>query len=298
MSKRKKSESRASPAKRKIKDSIFTALCSKPEYLKEVYLCIRWEDTDVKEKDISIDTISNIFFNGSYNDLTFTVRKRDMYLLEAQSTLCANMEFRIVNYYLTIIQKKIPYFVTRQYSAAPMKDVPVPHFYVLYTGNRKAPESYETGQDFFRSDDADLSVRVRVLTKNTVTGILRQYCLFCENFDLNRGKYGYTEDAVFKTVEYCMKQDILKEFLSENMAEVKRIMCESNEQELLNREQELINRERELINRKMRRLYTDEKKKCAEEQKKNKQYRERAERFRKGANLTPEQKEFFEKCFS
>ena len=296
--KTKESGSRASPAKREMKDSVFTALCSKPKYLKEVYLCIKEEDTGVSEKDITIDTIRNIFFNGSYNDLAFTVRKRDMYLLEAQSTLCPNMEFRIVNYYLTIIQRKIPFFATKQYSSAAMEDVPVPHFYVLYTGNRKAPGRYETGQDFFRNnDEADLCVRVRVLTKNTATGILRQYCIFCEIFDSNREKYGYSDDAVFKTVEYCLEQDVLKEFLLENMSEVKRIMCESNEQELLNKEQELINKE-------MRRLYTDEKnrrikseKRCEEEQKKNKQYRAKTERFMKGAKLTPEQKEFFNKCF-
>ena len=59
-------------AKRNLKDSVFSILFSKPEYVKELLYSITGERTDEK---IEIVTTKNILCNGIYNDLGFLVRK-------------------------------------------------------------------------------------------------------------------------------------------------------------------------------------------------------------------------------
>ena len=59
--------------KREIKDSIFSALIKEKKYLREVYLSLYPEDKTIKEEDIKLIKLENVFINGMYNDLSFRV---------------------------------------------------------------------------------------------------------------------------------------------------------------------------------------------------------------------------------
>ena len=62
--------------KRTFKDSVFTYLFRQPEYLRELYLTLHPEDTDITEDDIRLVTIENVLTVGQYNDLAIADRTR------------------------------------------------------------------------------------------------------------------------------------------------------------------------------------------------------------------------------
>lgn len=55
--------------KRNIKDSVFTYLFKQPEYLRQLYLVLHPEDSDVTEADCKIVSLENVLSTGIYNDL-------------------------------------------------------------------------------------------------------------------------------------------------------------------------------------------------------------------------------------
>ena len=55
--------------KRNIKDCVFTDLFSNEKYLRELYLSLHPEDSQVTEDDLTDITIENVLVNNLYNDL-------------------------------------------------------------------------------------------------------------------------------------------------------------------------------------------------------------------------------------
>ncbi len=91
-------------AKRNIKDSFFTSLFSRPRYSRELYECLTGKKADGKE--IAIVTCQNILCNGIYNDLGFVVGEDELFIVEAQSTTCPNIIYRINDYYLKTLKTR------------------------------------------------------------------------------------------------------------------------------------------------------------------------------------------------
>ena len=83
---------------RTAKDSVFCDLFQDPENLLELYRCLHPEDTDATVEDLGNVTLRNILVEDQYNDLGFTIRDRQLILLEAQSTWSANIVLRILLY--------------------------------------------------------------------------------------------------------------------------------------------------------------------------------------------------------
>ncbi len=230
MSKDKKNHYLSAP-KRKLKDSIFRRLFSSPGYLRELYLSLNGEDTGVREDELAVVYSENIFCNGIINDLSFTVRKKELYIVEAQSTKNPNMSYRINSYFLTISQREIEGYHYRQYSSLPFRDALNPHFFVIHTGKGDVPEYYDT--KIILPFSEDYSVRARVLTMEREDDIIRQYCLFCLKFNEFTALYGREQKAVLETVRYCVDNNILKDFLMEHHQDAEAIMMEYNTQEMV-----------------------------------------------------------------
>ena len=64
-----KNSSEKSIVKRNIKDCVFTDLFSNKKYLRELYLSLHPEDSQVTEDDLTDITIENVLVNNLYNDL-------------------------------------------------------------------------------------------------------------------------------------------------------------------------------------------------------------------------------------
>ncbi len=214
--------------KRTAKDSIFGAICSDKVLLREVYLNLNPGDTEVKYEDLELIRLNSILIKGVINDLAILVRGRDIYLVEAQSTLCPNITYRINYYFLRICMDRIENYQYLQYDETPFTEKLIPHFTVIYTGRKKAPDYYDTvitlpGQEDYR-------IRAKVLTKENSSGIIQEYCRLCEVFDSEIRRLGPVNEAVVETIEYCMENGILTPLLSQHKSEVEAIMYANNEQ--------------------------------------------------------------------
>jgi len=83
--------------KRNIKDSVFTNLFQDTKYVAQLYKALH-PDENISEDIIDIVTLKTVIADGPYNDLGFTVNKKMILLLEAQTTWSVNIIIRILIY--------------------------------------------------------------------------------------------------------------------------------------------------------------------------------------------------------
>ncbi len=215
--------------KREIKDSIFSALVKEKKWLREVYLSLYPEDTLVKEEDIKLIKLENVFINGMYNDLSFRVREKLIIFMECQSTWAPNIPFRLLSYFTQSLNR-----IERGYKRNQIESkitIPPTKFYVLYTGERENTPPYLYA---LFEDESDICARVKVLDKKNTVGVLKEICLFCELYDKNVNEYGREEEAIKKTLEECEERGILVAFIKEHPEEVEEIMSRMSQEKRIN----------------------------------------------------------------
>ena len=206
--------------KREIKDSIFSSLVKEKKYLREVYLSLYPEDKTIKEEDIKLIKLENVFVNGLYNDLSFKVRDKLIIFMECQSTWSPNIPLRLLSYFTQSFSRIEKGYKKNQYKNRKIT-IPLTKFYVLYTGERKNTPPYLYA---FFEEDNDIMARVKVLDRDNTVGILKEICLFCELYDKNVDEYGRDEEAIKKTLKECEERKILSAFIKEHIDEVEEIM--------------------------------------------------------------------------
>ena len=211
-------------ANRNIKDSVFTSLFRDRNYLLQLYQALHPEDRNVTKTDLKYLTLDNTLMNGIYNDLGFQVGDRIIILVECQVKWSLNIIIRIFLYMAKTYQE---YIVQHQLDIHDSVKVslPRPEFYMLYIGSRKRRTKIITAKDFFGvKEDLDFDIRVHVLYGDNNQDIIGQYVLFTKIFDEQRKLYGYTEEAVRRTIEICKRKDILRKYLISHEKEVSNIM--------------------------------------------------------------------------
>ena len=208
--------------KRTIKDSVFSALFNEPKYLRQLCKVLK-PDADEAELDtISNVTIKNILVNGLYNDLALSMGLTAIFLFfcEAQSIWSENICYRHLEYFVEWTHK---YIVDNKYNIYSRKAVPlpVPQFYVVYTGKDEQPEEYITLRDTnFGGVCGGVEVKVKVLHMSDENNILDQYIKFARISDEQVKEKGRTKEAIESIIKICIENDILKEFLESKRSEV------------------------------------------------------------------------------
>ena len=234
--------------KRNIKDCVFTDLFGNKKYLRELYLALHPEDTDVTEDDLTDITIENVLVNDLYNDLGFRVGSRLIILVEAQSSWSPNILIRSFLYLATTYQKYIDDRKLDTYNSKKV-EIPKPELYVIYTGNRKTrPKELQLSKEFFPdATDLALDVKVKVIYGDNKDDILGQYVLFTKVYDEQRKLYGRTRKAIEETIRICKERDVLKEYLESREREVVTMMMTlfDHEQIMKNHDATLIRNEQE-----------------------------------------------------
>ena len=160
-----------SPAtNRTTKDTIFRRIFPLPEYRLALYRALHPEDNDVTAEEIEIVSLSNIVLNEPYNDLGLLVKGRLLMLVEAQSTWTLNILMRLFLYAAATYQDYIKASEISLYGSK-CAFVPVPEFYVLYTGKDRdsKPDTISLGKDFFGLENAPLDL--------SATVIKQKYCM-------------------------------------------------------------------------------------------------------------------------
>jgi len=209
--------------KKNIKSSVFTHLFSIPKFKKELYLSLHPNDKYINEKDIKIYTLSSIFTNIQINDLGLLVKEVLLLLVEAQSTWTVNILPRMLQYVAESINRYVHDTKQNLYSTKQVT-LPKPELYVLYTGSKIIKEKMLSFKKTFYNNDSPIEVKVNVITLNNSNKLIKEYIKFTKIIDVNNKKYGYTKNSINETIEYCIENNILRDYLSEYKKEVYNIM--------------------------------------------------------------------------
>ena len=209
--------------KRNIKSSVFTHLFSISKYKKELYISLHPKDKNIDEKDIKTWTLSSIFTNIQINDLSLLVKNKLLILVEAQSTWTLNILPRMIEYIGESFNRYV--LETNQNIYGTKKvELPKPELYVLYTGSKLIKDKFISFKKEFFNNNCPIDIKINIITINNSNKVIKEYIKFTKIIDTNNKKYGYTKKSINETIDYCIKKNILREYLTEYKKEVYNIM--------------------------------------------------------------------------
>ena len=219
-------------ASRQAKDHVFVDMFNQPKYCLELFNALHPEATDITEADIQNITISHVIVDKPYNDLGFTVKGRQLILVEAQSTWSYNILVRLLLYFSDTLQGFIHSHEDMDIHDTTTLPLPIPEFYVIYTGERKnVPEMISFRKHFFKDMTVPFDLEARVISTESTDDIIGQYIIYAHVFDQQVKKYGRTRKAAQETVRICKDRGVLKEYLGAHEKEVVSSMIMLFEQE-------------------------------------------------------------------
>jgi len=221
----------------KLKDSLFIDLFSDKMRLIQLYKSLIDDDREISQDDIEILTIQNIILRGIYNDLGFRVKDEIIILMEAQTTYTTNIVLRIL-FYLSetlknyIIDSSENKNLNELYNTKP-RIIPKIKLFVVYTGDKMMQDHDLHLKDVMVENDiiSDIDMKVRVLCTGNKSSILGQYILFTQIYSKQKKECKDIETAVKNTIEICMNDEILKEYLDYRKMEVQEMITAFTTQE-------------------------------------------------------------------
>ena len=243
---------------RKYKDTVFRLLFKDRERALSLYNGVN--GTDYKDAALlRYNILENAIFMNVHNDISFVIANQ-IQLYEHQSTVPANMPLRDLFYIADILQKTVADKTI--YDSKPLM-IPNPDFVVFYNGRDKTGERMElklSDSFLIPTDSPKLELKVTVLNINKgMNEQLKEKCpdlkQYMQYVDKVRkySKEMELRDAVIKAVDECIREDILKDFLMKQKAEVVKMSIYEFDEE---REMRLIREsEREIGEQRMKTLY-------------------------------------------
>ena len=213
-----------------LKDSLFIDLFSDKMRLIQLYKSLIDDQRQINPEDIEILTIQNIILRGIYNDLGFRVKDEIIILMEAQTTYTTNIVLRIL-FYLSetlknyIIDSSENKNLNELYNTKP-RIIPKIKLFIVYTGDKIMQDHDLHLKDVMVENDiiSDIDMKVRVLCTGNKKSILGQYILFIRVYTKQKKECKDIETAVKNTIEICMNDEILKEYLDYRKMEVQEMI--------------------------------------------------------------------------
>ena len=231
--------------------------------------------------------LENAIYMGMHNDISFLIMN-ETNLYEHQSTYNLNMPLRDLFYIAELLQV---YVKDESLYSSKLIKLPTPHFVVFYNGVEQKPERkiLKLSEAFeVETEDPELELKVTILNINPGKNdelknrcpVLKEYTQYVEKVRENSEKMPLQE-AVEQAIEYCIKNDILRDFLTEQKAEVSKMSIfeydEQREIELIRRDEreigkeigERIGMERERLNTEKERQNTEKERQKVEKEREN-----------------------------
>ena len=238
-----------SSVNREYKDRIFCMIFGYEKYKKNLLdLFNALNGTNyTREEDLEINTLDNAIYMSMRNDVSCIIDS-NMALFEQQSTWNPNMPLRGFLYCGSLYNKYIKQHKLDIYNRKLIK-LPTPQYYVLYNGTEKKDEVIELklSDAFVHPVEAgEFEWAAKVININTGNNnsliskckVLKEYVILTTRMREYISKYSgedfSDEEAVKMAVDECINEDVLREFLLENKAEVvKMFLTEYNEKQTL-----------------------------------------------------------------
>lgn len=209
---------------RNQKDTIFRMLFREKENLLSLYNAVN-KTAYADEEELEITTLENAVYMNYKNDVSF-VFDFQLMLYEHQSTVNPNMPLRDLLYVTDVLQGRIRN--EDLYNRSLVK-IPAPKFIVFYNGVDFQPERQTLRlSDAFEKklEHPELELTVSVyninLGHNTelleTCRVLKEYAQYVAQVRAFSKNMPFAE-GVEEAVDYCIREGILRDFLSKNRAE-------------------------------------------------------------------------------
>ena len=249
----KEAIAKGTKVQRNYKDTVSRMLFREPENALSLYNALNGTDyTDASQ--IIFNMLDNAIYMGMQNDISFLIMN-EVNLYEHQSTYNLNMPLRDLFYVAELLQV---YVKDQSLYSSKLIKLPTPHFVVFYNGIEDKPEKriLRLSEAFeVSTDDPELELKVTILNINPKMNeelkekcpVLKQYTQYVEQVRYNSAGMPL-EQAVETAIEYCIRHDILKDFLLKQRAEVVKMSIVEYDEE---REIELIRRDEREIGKEM-----------------------------------------------
>jgi predicted transposase/invertase (TIGR01784 family) len=188
---------------------------------------------------VSINTLENVLFMDLYNDISFEIGGKLIILIEHQSTINPNMALRLLLYIAHVLEKTVK---RKSLYSGKRLTIPYPEFYVLYNGQKPYPDEeilrlsdlFAKPQELGLPEKAypllELEVKVININEGRNEAILNHCKTLSEYSRFIAKSYEYLKEigdrkkAVEETVKYCLKHDIIREFLETHASEVSNML--------------------------------------------------------------------------
>ena len=226
------------PANREYKDSVFSLYLSDPKRLVEVFNAVEKTNYPL-DTPVEINTLTNVLYKNQLNDLSFILDNQYVVLIEHQSTINENMALRLLLYCARVYEKMLKKCPVHKRMRV---KIPVPKFIVLYNGKADYPEySVQKLSDSFKVEQENpaLELKVEVYNINYTKSpelikhseSLNAYSYFVQkvrDFEADDPVQDEhtLERAIENAIQYCIKHDIMAEFLETHGSEVSNLLLE------------------------------------------------------------------------
>ena len=218
--------------RRDHKDRIFRKLFGDPdnkENLLSLYNALNDRDYDDPDM-LEITTIDDVIYMGMKNDVSCIIDNH-MSLIEQQSTYNPNMPLRGMLYSGQLYDQYITSHDFNRYSGKLIK-IPAPKYFVLYNGTGNLPERsvLRLSDAFLVPADEEGCYEWTAIMLNINYGhnkkllsacrVLEEYSLFVEKTRTHIAAGRSPKIAVELTVDECIHEGVLSNFLKKHNAEV------------------------------------------------------------------------------
>jgi hypothetical protein len=223
-------------ANREYIDSVISLLFGNdPDLLRELYFAL----TGVSlpgDAPVVINTLEGVLYMTLLNDVSFVAADRLVVLIEHQSTINPNMALRLLMYIARVYEELT---ASKDIFGIKRLTIPRPEFIVLYNGSAPYPR-----EDSIRLSDAfadvssfglakglppqlELTVKVYNINLGQNADVLarcktlNEYSVFIAKArECGAERQAAREEGLRTAVQWCIGNNILKEFLTKHGAEV------------------------------------------------------------------------------
>ena len=230
--------------KRDYKSRMFTMIFSDKKGLLELYNAVAKRDYKDPELLI-INTLENAIYMSMQNDISFLIDFR-LPLYEHQSSYNPNIPLRFLMYISDLYSKLT---ANKNLYGTKLVKIPTPQFIVFYNGIQKRPEQevLKLSSAYIVEEVPSLELTVYVLNINEgcneelkkTCKTLNDYSIYVQRVRNHKTEGMTIEEAVELSVDECIRDNVLREFLIQNKAEAMAMsIYEYNEEEHMRMERE------------------------------------------------------------
>ena len=236
-------DTNATHVNRTYRSTVFIMLFEEKENLLELYNAMSGKNYTDPEL-LEINTLENAIYMSIKNDVSFLMDGR-LSLYEHQSTYSPNLPLRFLFYISNLYSG-----MTRNENLYGTRavQIPTPEFIIFYNGEEERPERetlrlsdlYTFRGEDGRTEESDYRLELKAELLNIcgdnnkalkdACRTLREYAIFTDKMR-TYAKTMDIEAAAERTIEECIRENVLREFLEKHRSEVVKVSIFEYDQE-------------------------------------------------------------------